>query len=147
MSTKIFVNLPTNDLERAKTFYTGLGLELNENFTDDNAACVVVAEDIFLMVLRRDFFQTFTDKEIADPNKVVQTNVALSCDSREEVDAAIERGVAAGGSEPRPAQDLGFMYSRDLEDPDGNNLGFVYMVPEAVEQGPGAFMADEAASE
>lgn len=143
MPTNIFVNLPTTDLERSKAFYTALGWSINPAFTDENAACVVIDENVFFMVLRREFFATFTDKQIADPREQVQTQVAFSRDSREDVDAVMARGLEAGGTEPRPAQDYGFMYSRDLEDPDGNNLGFLYMVPEAVEKGPEAYLADQ----
>lgn len=140
--TKIFVNLPTSDLERAKAFYTALGCDINPEFTDDNAACIVWSEDIFFMVLTREFFATFTDKPIVDPTQSLQVSSAFSCDSREEVDEIMAKGLAAGGSEPKPAQDYGFMYSRDLDDPDGNSLGFLYMVPEAAENGPDAYMAE-----
>lgn len=133
---KAFINLPGSDLERSKAFYTALGCEINPLFTDENAACVVWSEEVYFMVLTREFFATFTDKPIADPRESLQVSVAFSKDSREEVDDILARGIAAGGTEPKPAQDLGFMYSRDLDDPDGNSLGFLYMTPEAVENGP-----------
>lgn len=139
--THIFVNLPTSDLERSKEFYTALGCEINPNFTDENAACVVWDDNVYFMVLTREFFATFTDKTVADPKTTAQVLTAFSRDSREEVDAIAERAVAAGGTEPRPAQDLGFMYSRSLEDLDGNVVEFVYMEPAAVEQGPEAYAA------
>ena len=142
--TAIFVNLPTADLERSKAFYTALGAELNPLFTDENAACIVWSEDVFFMMLKREFFATFTDKPIVDPLTTAQVSVAFSRDSREAVDAVLEKGLAAGGSEPRPAQDYGFMYSRDLDDPDGNSLGFVYMDPVAAQQGPEAYAAEQA---
>jgi len=141
--TNIFVNLPTADLERSKAFYTALGCEINPQFTDDNAACIVWDDNIYFMVLTREFFATFTDKAVGDPATTAQVLTAFSRDSREHVDQTIELGLAAGGTEPRPAQDYGFMYSRDLEDPDGNVLEFVYMEPVAVEQGPEAFLAAE----
>ncbi|MFE6734850.1 VOC family protein [Microbacterium sp. NPDC057650] len=139
--TKVFVNLPTTDLERAKAFYTALGCTISPEFTDDNAACVVWSDDIYFMLVTRDYFSTFTEKPIADPNAVLQVSTAFSQDSREDVDAIIAKGLAAGGVEPKPAQDYGFMYSRDLDDPDGNSLGFLFMEPAAVEQGPEAYMA------
>ncbi len=142
MSTSIFVNIATADLERAKAFYTALGCEINPLFTDENAACVVWDEQVFFMVLTREYFATFTDKALADTATTAQVLIALSRESREAVDAVLEAGLAAGGSEPKAAQDYGFMYSRDLEDPDGNILEFLYMDPAAVEQGPEAFMAD-----
>lgn len=143
-TTNIFVNIPTTDLERAKAFYTALGYSINPNFTDDNAACVVLADTIYFMVLKRDYLATFTDKPIIDPRTHAQVGISLSLESREEVDAMAEKGLAAGGTEPRPSQDYGFMYSRDIDDPDGNNLGFLYMAPEAAEKGPEAYMAEQA---
>ncbi|MBN9154098.1 MAG: glyoxalase [Microbacterium sp.] len=144
MATNIFVNLPTNDLERSKAFYTALGAGINPLFTDENAACIVWDDNVYFMVLTRDYFATFTDKQVADATTSAQVLVALSRDSREDVDRIVEAGLSAGGTEPRPATDLGFMYNRDLEDPDGNVLEFLYMDPAAAEQGPEAFMAENA---
>ncbi|MGA2929472.1 MAG: glyoxalase, partial [Solirubrobacteraceae bacterium] len=101
-------------------------------------------ENIYLMVMMREFFATFTDKQVADPAITAQVQIAFSRESREDVDTVVEAGLTAGGSEPRPAQDLGFMYSRDLDDPDGNIVAFLYMVPEAAEQGPEAYLARQA---
>ena len=143
--TKVFVNLPTSDLERSKAFYTGLGCDISPEFTDENAACIVWSDDIYFMVLKREFFATFTDKTIADPKEVAQVSVAFSQDSREAVDAIVAKGLAAGGTEPKPAQDYGFMYSRDLDDPDGNNLSFLFMEPAAAEMGPEAYLAEQGA--
>jgi predicted lactoylglutathione lyase len=140
--TRIFVNLPTTDLPRSKEFYTALGCTINPNFTDENAACIVWDDNVFFMVLTREYFGTFTDKAVADPQTTAQVLTALSRESRDEVDAIVDRGLAAGGAEPRPAQDYGFMYARDLEDPDGNILEFVYMDPVAAEQGPDAVAAE-----
>ncbi|ANF32328.1 glyoxalase [Leifsonia xyli] len=145
MSLNIFVNFTTNDLDRSKAFYEALGYTINPMFTDDNAACVVLSDDIYFMVQTREFYGTFTDKEIIDPRTQAGASVALSQDSREDVDAVIAKGLEAGGAEPRPAQDYGFMYSRDLEDPDGNLLSFLYMVPAAVEKGPEAYLAEQGA--
>lgn len=146
MSTLIFVNLPTSDLERSKAFYTALGFGINPLFTDENAACVVVSDEIFFMVLKREYFATFTDKQVVDPATQAQVLTAISRDSRDGVDEILAKGLAAGGSEPRDAQDYGFMYSRDLEDPDGNIFEFMYMDPVAAEQGPEAFLAAQEAS-
>jgi len=145
MTTNIFVNIPTNDLERSKAFYEALGYTINPMFTDDNAACIVLSDTIYFMVQTRDFLATFTDKQIIDPATQTGATVALSQDSREEVDAIVARGLEAGGKEPRPAQDYGFMYSRDLEDPDGHTLSYLFMAPEAVEKGPEAYMAEHGA--
>ncbi|WP_298037630.1 VOC family protein [uncultured Microbacterium sp.] len=144
MSTKVFVNLATADLDRAKRFYTALGCEINPLFTDENAACVVWSDDVFFMVLTREYFATFTTKQVVDPAGAAQVMVAISRESRDDVDAVLAAGLAAGGAEPKPPQDLGFMYSRVLEDPDGNILEFMHMPEEAAEQGPEAFLADGA---
>ncbi|GAA1606902.1 VOC family protein [Leucobacter chromiireducens] len=144
MSTQIFVNIATSDLERSKAFYTALGCEINPLFTDENAACVVWDEQVYFMVLTREYFATFTDKQVVDASGSAQVLIALSRESREDVDAVLAAGLAAGGTEPRDAQDYGFMYSRDLEDPDGTILEFMYMDPAAAEQGPEAFLAADA---
>ena len=93
------------------------------------------------MMLKREVFASFTNKQVADPATTAQVQSMFYRDSREEVDAVVEAGLAAGGSEPGPAQDFGFMYVRDLEDPDGNVVAFAYMEPLAAEQGPAAYLA------
>lgn len=144
-ATNIFVNFPTTDLERSKAFYEALGYRINPNFTDENAACVVLDDNLYFMVLTREFLGTFTDKQIIDPKTHAQMAVSLTCESREAVDQMMAKALAVGGSEPREAQDYGFMYSRDLEDPDGNILGYLYMEPAAAEMGPEAYMAEHGA--
>jgi len=139
--TAMFVNLPVTDLDRAKAFYTAVGFTLNPLFTDHNAACVVVEEDhSYFMLLVREYFQTFSDRPIGDPSATVSATTAIFLDSREAVDASVASGLAAGGSEAQPASDYGFMYQRQLTDPDGNILEFGYMDPVASQQGPEAFM-------
>jgi predicted lactoylglutathione lyase len=141
----MFVNLPVTDLERAKAFYTAIGFTINPRFTDHNAACVVVEEGhSAFMILVREFFQTFTDLPLGDPAVSPSVATAIFLDSRDEVDAAVADGLAAGGSEARPASDYGFMYQRQLTDPDGNILEFGWMDPVAAEQGPEAFAAQQA---
>ncbi len=135
--TAMFVSLPVTDLERAKAFYTALGFTINPLFTDHNAACVVVEEDhSYFMILTREYFQTFTDLPIGDPTVSPSSAVAIFVDSREAVDAAVAAGLAAGGTEPRPASDYGFMYQRGITDPDGNVLEFGWMDPIAAAAGP-----------
>ena len=142
--TSMFVNLPVTDLDRAKAFYTAVGFTINPAFTDHNAACVVVEEDhSYFMILVRDFFQTFTDLPLGDPKVSPSTAVAIFLDSREAVDATVADGLAAGGTEDRPASDYGFMYQRQLSDPDGNILEFGWMDPVAAQQGPEAFAAQQ----
>lgn len=143
--TAMFVNLPVTDLERAKAFYTAVGFTINPLFTDHNAACVVVEEGhSAFMILTREFFQTFTDLPIGDPAVNPSVATAIFFDSREAVDVAVAAGVATGGAEPRPASDYGFMYQRQVTDPDGNVLEFGWMDPVAAEQGPGAFTQQQA---
>ncbi|QNK80781.1 VOC family protein [Nakamurella sp. PAMC28650] len=143
--TAMFVNLPVTDLERAKAFYTAIGFSINPLFTDHNAACVVVEEDhSYFMILVRDFFQTFTDRPIGDPSATVSVATAIFLDTREAVDVTLAAGLAAGGSEMHPLTDYGFMYQRQLTDPDGNVLEFGFMDPVAAAQGPAAFMSQQA---
>ena len=104
--TSIFVNVPTTDLERSKAFYTALGADINPLFTDENAACIVWDENVFFMVLTKEYFATFTDKQIIDPKTHAQVSIALSRDSREDVDTVVEAGLANGGSEPRAGSGL-----------------------------------------
>ncbi|GAB2569816.1 VOC family protein [Microlunatus antarcticus] len=143
--TSMFVNLPVTDLERAKAFYTALGFRINPLFTDHNAACVVVEEDhSYVMILVRDYFQTFTQLPIGDPAVNPSASTAIFLDSREAVDAAVAAGVAAGGTEPGEATDFGFMYQRGVTDPDGNVIDFGWMDPAAAAQGPAAFADQQA---
>jgi predicted lactoylglutathione lyase len=143
--TMLLVNLPVTDLERAKSFYTAIGFPINPAFTDHNAACVLVEEDhSAIMLLTREFFQTFSDLPIGDPAVSPSVATAVFLDTREAVDKAVREGIAAGGREPHPATDYGFMYQRQLNDPDGNILEFGYMDPVAAEQGPEAFANQQA---
>jgi len=141
----MFVNLPVTDLERAKSFYTALGFTINPLFTDHNAACVVVEEDhSYFMILVREYFQTFTKLPIGDPAVNPSVSIAIFLPSRDAVDKAVLDGIAAGGAEPGEASDYGFMYQRQLTDPDGNHLEFGWMDPVAAAQGPEAFMSQQA---
>ena len=143
--TAIFVNLPVTDLERAKAFYTAIGFRINPSFTDHNAACVVVEEDhSYFMILVRDYLQTFTDLPLGDPAVNPTTATAIFVEDRAAVDTAVAAGLAAGGTEARPASDYGFMYQRQLTDPDGNLLEFGWMDPVAAAQGPEAFADQQA---
>jgi predicted lactoylglutathione lyase len=138
----IFVNLPVTDLDRATAFYTAVGFTVNPAFTDENAACIVVEEDhSCIMILTRPFFQSFTDQPLGDPSAAVSALTSVNLDSREEVDAAAAGGLAAGGTEARPAADYGFMYQRQLTDPDGNILEIGHMDPAFAAGGPPAMDA------
>lgn len=127
MSTQIFVNVAVKDLKKSMTFFAALGFGFNAEYTNDDAACMIVSDDIFVMLLREDFFRTFTDKAICDTHTHVEVLTALSVDNREKVDELIVKAVAAGGRSTRPALDYGFMYSRSFEDPDGHTWELVHM--------------------
>jgi predicted lactoylglutathione lyase len=127
MTTKIFVNLPVNDLNRTIEFFTKLDFKFNSQFTDENATCMIVGEDIFIMLLVEKFFKTFTKREICDTKKNTEVIVALSAESREKVDQMINKAIEAGGRESREPQDHGWMYGRSFEDIDGHLWEIIYM--------------------
>ena len=127
MSSKIFVNLPVADLDKAKVFYESIGFAINPQFTDTTAACVVISEEIYAMLLTHDKFKHFTPREIADTSTVKEVLIALSRDSREAVDDIASKALAAGGKDHVPAQDYGFMYSRSIEDLDGHVWEMMWM--------------------
>lgn len=127
-STKIFVNLPVSDLKKTMNSFSELGFKFNPMFTDENAACMVISEDIYAMLLVEKFFKSFIpDKEICDAKKSAEAIVALSTKSRKEVDVLIRKVVTAGGSEYREAQDYGWMYGRAFQDINGHIWEVVYM--------------------
>lgn len=132
MVTKIFVNLPVKDLNNTIDFFTKLGFKFNPQFTDENATCMIVGEDIFVMLLVEKFFKTFTKKEICDTSKDTEVIVALSVESREKVDQMINKAVGSGGKESREPQDHGWMYGRSFEDIDKHLWEIIYMDESAV---------------
>jgi len=128
MSTQVFINLPVRDLPAAKAFYTALGYRINPQFTNDDAACVVISDTIHVMLLVHPFFRTFTTKDICDTSRHTEAILCLSADSRQAVDALTERALQAGGSQPSPTQDLGFMYGRSFTDLDGHHWEVMVML-------------------
>lgn len=128
MHQQIFVNLPIENMARTQAFFNALDYRFNPEFTNDQGACLVVGDNLFVMLLVKDFYQTFTSKAIADARTTSEVLVCLSCQSRDEVDALVAKATAAGATTPRPAQDLGFMYSRSFDDLDGHTWEFVHMV-------------------
>src|SRR2546425_12848197 len=120
MATQIFVNLPVKDLARSIEFFTSLGYTFNKQFTDEKAGCLVISDNIFAMLLMEPFFKSFTDREICDTSKANEALIALSVESRKDVDILVDKAVKAGAKEPKPAQDHGFMYSRGFQDLDGH---------------------------
>jgi predicted lactoylglutathione lyase len=130
MATKIFVNLPVQDLDRSVAFYTKLGYSFNAKFTDENATCMIVSDDIYVMLLVKPFFQTFVSKPIGDASKNVLAILSVNAEDRAGVDALVEKAIAAGAKSPEP-KDYGFMYQRGYEDPDGHQWEVFYMDPDA----------------
>lgn len=131
MAKQIYVNLPVKNLKQSMTFFTALGFRFEPNFTNDAAACMIVGENIFVMLLIESFFKTFTKKELCDAKKSTEVLVCLSCDSRAHVDELVAQASAAGGTIPRDPQDHGFMYAHAFEDLDGHIWELVYMEPRA----------------
>lgn len=127
MTKMIFVNLPVADVPRATAFYEALGFERNPLFSNEQVSSMAWSEAIVVMLLDRTFFQTFTDREIADPRTHVSALVSISLDSRADVDRITEVALASGGKELHEPQDHGFMYSRAFEDPDGHGWGTLTM--------------------
>ncbi len=136
---KMFVNLAVRDLNAAKAFFSALGFEYNPKFTDQNAACMIVSDEAYVMLLAEPFFKTFTRRELCDTSRQTEALIALSCESRAEVDDLVKKAVAAGGRDAMPEQDHGFMYARSFYDPDGHHWEVLWMDPKAVELGPEAY--------
>jgi uncharacterized protein len=132
VSRQLFVNLPVRDLPRSMEFFRGLGFSFNERFTDETAACLVIGENNFAMLLTHEKFQIFTPLEIADATRVTEVLVAVSCENREEVDRVTETALGSGGSFAREPEDHGFMYGRSFRDPDGHIWEPFWMDPKFV---------------
>ena len=141
MPKLIFVNLPVADLPRARAFYEAVGARNEPMFTDETAACMVFSETIHVMLLTHDKYRMFTTKRIADAHETSEVLIAITLESRSEVDDITGRALAAGGREARPTEDHGWMYSRAFEDPDGHVWEPVWMDEEAAK----AAMAKEPA--
>ena len=134
MEKKIFVNLPVKDLNKTVEFFAKLGFEFNPQFTDENATCMIVNKDIFIMLLVEKFFKTFTKKEICDTTKDTEVIIALSTESREKVDQMINDVIEAGGKESRKPQDHGWMYGRSFQDINGHLWEIIYMDEKALKK-------------
>jgi uncharacterized protein len=127
MAPKIFVNLSVKDLNKTIGFFTKIGFRFNPQFTDENATCMIVGEDIFVMLLIEKFFKTFTKKEICDTKKNTEVIIALSVESKEKVDQMINNAIESGDIESRDKQDYGWMYGRIFEDNNGPIWEIIYM--------------------
>src|SRR5688572_17574925 len=132
MATKIFVNLPVKDLKKSMKFFSSLGYSFNPQFTDETAACMVISDDIYAMLLTHAKFKEFTPKAVCDATKSTEVLIALSCESRQHVDDLVRKATAAGGSTYADRKDYGFMYQHGFQDPDGHIWELIYMEPGAV---------------
>ena len=132
MARKIFVNLPVKDLDKSKAFFARLGFSFNAQFTDETAACMVISDDIYAMLLTHPKFKEFIPAGVSDATKATEVLVCLSCEGRGEVDDLVRKAVAGGGKTFRDPQDYGFMYGQSFQDLDGHIWELMWMDPAAV---------------
>jgi len=132
MARKIFVNLPVKNLKSSMDFFSSLNFTFNPQFTDDTAACMVISEDIYTMLLTHAKFKEFTPNSICDATKSTEALICLSCESRAAVDDTVSKAVAGGGKTYNQPQDHGFMYAHGFQDPDGHIWELIYMEPSAI---------------
>jgi len=130
-SRKIFVNLAIRDLKKSMDFFAKLGFAFNPQFTDDKAACMIISDEAFVMLLREPFFRTFTKREPCDTTRQSEGLFAISCDSRAEVDEMVQTALGAGGTRAMDPQDHGFMYAWSFYDLDGHHWEVMWMDPKA----------------
>jgi len=133
VARKIFVNLAVRDLSKSMEFFTALGFNFNKQFTDDKAACMVISEEAYVMLLSEPFFKSFTRREQCDTARATEALVALSCESRAEVDAIVRKAIDAGGKHAMDPQDHGFMYGWSFYDLDGHHWEVLWMDPNAIQ--------------
>ena len=127
-SRQIYVNLHVKDVKRSMAFFTGLGFEFDLRFTDENrAACLVVGENIYVMLLQEEYLKTFTKREVVDTDKYAQLTIAIAAESREQVDEIVHKAVSLSGKRYTDPQDHGFMYQWGFQDPDGHIWEIAYM--------------------
>jgi uncharacterized protein len=144
MSRLLFLNLPVADLTASRAFFAELGFDFNEKFCDEGAACMVVSEQAYVMLLQRERFADFVTKPVADAAKETALTACISAESREEVDSLFAVAEAAGAGAVKGPQDYGFMYQRSFHDLDGHHWEIAWMDPVAVEKGPAEFAAETA---
>jgi uncharacterized protein len=133
---KVFINVAVRDLKRSMDFFAALGFGFNPKFTDDNAACMIVNDDAYMMLLTEAMFKRFSKKSLCDTNTHTEALIALSCDSRAAVDELVRKAIAAGGSHAMEPMDHGFMYGWSFYDLDSHHWEVFWMDPKAAEQGP-----------
>ena len=128
MHKQIFVNLPVADVAASVAFFRKVGFDVDPKFTNDRAACLIIGENIHAMLLVTDMFASFGTKPVADATKATEVFVAITCESRAEVDDLVARAIASGGTAPRPSVDHGFMYGHGFDDLDGHCSEVFHMV-------------------
>jgi uncharacterized protein len=131
---KLFVNLAVRDLKKSMDFFSKLGFGFNPKFTDANAACMIVSDEAYVMLLAEPFFKGFTKRELCDTTKYTEGLFALSCESRPEVDELVKKAIAGGGKHAMDPQDHGFMYGTSFYDLDGHHWEVFWMDPAAAQQ-------------
>lgn len=131
MAKKIFINLPVKDIQRSNAFFSTLGFGFNPKFSDEKGTCMVISNDIYIMLLAEEFFKTFTKKQVLDASKGTEVILALSADSRHAVDELVQKATDAGGTTPNHKQDHGYMYGWGFQDLDGHLWEVIYMEEEA----------------
>jgi uncharacterized protein len=127
MNKQIYINLPVADVGKSLAFFKALGFSHNPRFSDENGACIIISDTIFVMLLAHAKFRDFTPKAVCDTSKAVEVLLSLACESREQVDSLVAKAIAAGGSTYDKPEDLGFMYSHSFVDPDGHGWGLFHM--------------------
>ncbi|WP_445502026.1 VOC family protein [Microvirga sp. G4-2] len=132
MATKIYVNLPVKDLQRSVRFFKAMGFGLNPEFSDESAACMVIADNIFVMLLTEAKFREFSRRPVADASKMAEMLTSLSVESRARVNQLVNKALAQGGREVREPEDHGFMFGRSFSDLDGHIWEIIYMAPDAI---------------
>jgi predicted lactoylglutathione lyase len=135
-SRLVFINLPVADLPASKAFFTGLGFSFDPRFEDESAACMVISEQAYAMLLVRERFADFTTKPTADASQTTEAIVAVSAEDRAGVDAFADAALAAGATPAKEPMEMGFMYGRSFHDLDGHHWEVMWMDQKAVEQGP-----------
>lgn len=132
-SRKLFVNVAVRDLKRSMDFFSKLGFAFNPQFTDDKAACMIISDDAYFMLLVEPYFKSFTKRDVADARKQTEAMFALSCRSREEVDEMVKKAIDGGGAHAMEPKDHGFMYNWSFYDLDGHHWEVLWMDPSQIQ--------------
>jgi predicted lactoylglutathione lyase len=127
MNRQVYINLPVSNLQETIAFWTALGFQFNQQFTDENATCMIISEHNFVMLLKENFFKTFIDNEIGNGRQQTQVINAIQFENKETVDKLLEIAMANGATEPRALLDHGWMYNRAMRDRDGHFWEFFWM--------------------